>query len=187
MKRPQRNLFAILSALAVLWLVLLRVPGLAALWLLVALCVFWLGLSLYARDLFIGRFRARRRQWREAIESYAKFEKQLGETGLGSVLIPIYLSIYSFDGVAIARNNIGRSLIELKEFADAEHWLRAALQRDPLFALPYTGLGTIAALRGDAKSAEREFRRAVELGFNPTAAQTLLRRALEQAEKKQEE
>src|SRR5687767_3628196 len=99
MKRPQRNLFAILSALAVLWLVLIRVPGLAALWLIVALFVFWLGLSLYARDFFIGRYRSSRRQWREAIASYSKFEKRLGETRLGFVLIPIYLSIYSFDGI----------------------------------------------------------------------------------------
>ena len=72
MKRPQRNLFVILSALAVLWLVLIRVPALAALWLLVALFVFWLGLSLYARDLFIGRYRSNRRRWREAIESYER-------------------------------------------------------------------------------------------------------------------
>jgi len=187
MKRPQRNLFVILSALAVLWLVLLRVPWLATLWLLVALFVFALGLAIYARDFLVGRFRMRRRDWRKAIESFTKFEKKLGETGLGFVLTPIYLSIYSFDGVAIARNNIGRSLFELKEFDDAERWLRSALQRDPLYALPYTHLGTIAAFRGDAKTAEREFRRAVELGFSPIVAQTLLRRALMQAEKAQVE
>jgi tetratricopeptide (TPR) repeat protein len=186
MKRPQRNLFVILSALAVLWLVLIRVPWLGALWLLVALLVFWLGLCFYARDLFIARYRATRRDWRAAIESFSKFEKRLGETRLGGVLIPIYLSIYSFDGVAIARNNIGRSYLELRQYEDAERWLRSALQCDPLFALPYTNLGTIAALRGDAKTAEREFRRAVELGFSPAAAQTLLRRALAKGEKKEE-
>ena len=185
MKLPQRNLFVILSALAVLWLVLLRVPWLATLWLIVALFVFAFGLAFYARDFLVGRFRMRRRDWRKAIESFAKFEKKLGETGLGFVLMPIYLSIYSVDGIAIARNNIGRSLLELKEFNDAERWLRSALQRDPLYALPYTNLGTIAALRADAKTAEREFRRAVELGFNPIAAQTLLRRALTEGEKAQ--
>jgi hypothetical protein len=56
-----------------------------------------------------------------------------------------------------------------------------ALQRDPLYAVPYTNLGTIAAMRNDRSTAQLEFRRAVELGFSPTGAQELLRRALAKA------
>jgi tetratricopeptide (TPR) repeat protein len=183
MKRPQRNLFVILSALAVTWLVLLRLPPVLALWLAVALLVFGFGLMVYARDFLIGRYRSGQREWRKAIESYARFEKKLLASRLSVVLIPTHLSLYSFDGVAIARNNIAQALMNLNELDDAVRWLRSALQQDPLYAVPYTNLGTIAALRGDSATAQSEFRKAVELGFSPTGAQLLLRRALAKANK----
>jgi tetratricopeptide (TPR) repeat protein len=183
MKRPQRNLFIIFSALAVTWLVLLRLPPAMALWLAVAVLVFGFGLMLYARDFMIGRYRSGKREWRKAIDSYSRFEKKLQTSRLSVVLVPIYLSIYSFDGVAIVRNNIAQSLMNLNEHDEAVRWLRSALQHDPLYAVPYTNLGTIAALRGDSATAQLEFRRAVDLGFSPTGAQTLLRRALAKANK----
>jgi tetratricopeptide (TPR) repeat protein len=180
-KRPQRNLLIVLSALAVLWLVLLRLPPLISLWLAVAAVVFGFGLLVYARDFLVGRYRTGKREWRRAFESYASFEKKLLESRLSVVLLPIYMSIYSFDGVAIARNNMGQSLMNLNELDEAARWLRSALQRDPLYCVPYTNLGTIAALRGDAAAAQLEFRKAVELGFSPRGAQELLRRALAKA------
>jgi tetratricopeptide (TPR) repeat protein len=183
MKRPQRNLLIILSSIAILWLVLLRLPPVMTLWVAVAAVVFGFGLLLYARDFLIGRYRSRNREWRKAIDRYSRFDKKLAESRMGFVLIPIYLTVHSFDGVAIARNYIAQSLIELNSLDEAVSWLRSALQRDPLYSIPYTNLGTIAALRGDAASAQMEFRKAVELGFSPAAAQTLLRRALEKASK----
>ena len=181
MKRPQRNLSVILSALAVLWLVGLRLPPIASLWLAVALFVFGFGLVLYARDFLIGRYRTSKLDWRKAIESYSRFEKKLLASRWSGVLIPIHLSLYTFDGVAIARNNIAQSFMNLKELDEAVRWLRSALQRDPLYAIPYVNLGTIAALRDDEQTAKLEFRRAVELGFSPARAQALLRRALAKA------
>jgi tetratricopeptide (TPR) repeat protein len=181
MKRPQRNLLIILSALAVLWLVLLRLPPLMSLWLAVAAFVFGFGLLVYARDFLMGRYRTGKREWRKALESYSSFEKKLLASRLSVVLVPIYLSIYSFDGVAIARNNIAQSLMNLNELDEAVRWLRTALQHDPLYCIPYTNLGTIAALRGDTAAAQLEFRRAVDLGFSPRGAQELLRRALAKA------
>jgi len=149
-----------------------------SLWVSVALFVFVIGLVSWSRDFMVGRFRTSRRQWRQAAERFEKFEQKLVSARWSAVLIPIYLSIYTFDGVAVARNNIAQSLMNLKEFDAAVRWLRGALQRDPLYAIPYVNLGTIAALRGDGETARLEFRRAVELGFSPTAAQDLLRRAL---------
>lgn len=181
MKRPQRNLLIILSACAVLWLVLLRVPAFMSVWVSVALIVFAIGLISWARDFMIGRYRTARRRWRDAADSFERFERKLVGARWSAVLIPIYLSIYTFDGVAIARNNIAQSLMNLKDFEGAVRWLRSALQRDPLYAIPYVNLGTIAALRGDGESARLEFRRAVELGFSPNSAQALLRRALAKA------
>jgi tetratricopeptide (TPR) repeat protein len=184
MKRPQRYLLAILSALAVLWIVLIRVPPLISLWLVVAAVVFGFGLAVFARDYLVGRWNFRRRDWRRSLARFEAFEKKLLETRLGFVLIPLYTSIYSFDGVAIARNNIAQCLIKLDALDDAERWLRSALQRDPLYPVPYTNLGTIAALRGDSAAAQLAFRRAVELGFSPAAAQEMLRRARAEAERK---
>jgi tetratricopeptide (TPR) repeat protein len=183
MKRPQRNLLIILSALAVFWLMLLRLPPMITLWLAVAMLVFGFGLLLYARDFLVGRYRTGKQEWRQAIDSYARFEKKLASSRMSVILLPIYLSIYTFDGVAIARNNMAQSLVQLNELDEALRLFRSALQRDPMFAAPYTGLGTIAALRGDAATAQLEFRRAVELGFNPMRAQELLRRALAKASK----
>jgi tetratricopeptide (TPR) repeat protein len=183
MKRPQRHLLAILSALAVLWIVLIRLPPLISLWLIVAAVVFGFGLAMFARDYLAGRWNFRRRDWRKALVRFETFEKKVRETRLGFVLIPIYTSIYSFDGVAIARNNIAQCLVKLDALDDAERWLRSSLQRDPFYPVPYTNLGTIAALRGDTAGAQLAFRRAVELGFSPAAARELLRRALAQAEK----
>jgi tetratricopeptide (TPR) repeat protein len=180
-KRPQRNLLIILSALAVTWMVLMRVPSFIAIWIIVALFVFGIGLLHWARDFIAGRYRTGKRDWRGAAESYERFEKKLLTSRWSIVLVPLYLSIYTFDGVAIARNNIAQSLMGLKEYERAAHWLRSALQRDPLYAIPYLNLGTIAALRGDEANARVEFRRAVELGYSPTGAQELLRRALAQA------
>jgi tetratricopeptide (TPR) repeat protein len=187
MKRPQRNLLVILSALAVLWVVLLQLHPLLSLWLVVAAVVFGVGLLIYARDLLVGRYRTGKHEWRKAIECYARFEQKLLATRLSIVLLPIYLNIYSFDGVAIVRNSIAHCLVNLGEFDDAARHLRSALQRDPLYAVPYTNLGTIAALRGDSPSAQLEFRRAVELGFSPASAQELLRRALAKAARTKEE
>jgi len=181
MKRPQRNLLIILSACAVLWLMLMRLPAFMSIWVSVALFVFVIGLVSWARDFMIGRYRSSRRQWRRAAESYEKFEQKLLNARWSAALIPIYLSMYTFDGVAVTRNNIAQSLMNLKEFDTAVRWLRSALQRDPLYPIPYVNLGTIAALRGDRETARLEFRRAVELGFSPTGAQELLRRAIAKA------
>ena len=65
-----------------------------------------------------------------------------------------------------------------RELDDAERWLRSALQRDPLYPLPYLNLGVIAVMRQRKDLAESEMRKAVHLGYSPTGAQQLLRRAL---------
>ena len=178
MKRTQRNLLIILSTAAVIWILLQQLHGAWVLWTAGAILAFGLVLSVWARDFLIGRYRNSRRDWRKAIESYRRFEKKLLANRWSSLLVPIYLSIYTFDGVAIARNNIAQAFINLGELDEAGGWLRSALQRDPLYATPYINLGIIAAMRKDGAKAQREFQRAVDLGYSPTGAQQLLRRVL---------
>ena len=181
LKRPQRYLLMMLSSAAVLWIVLRLLSWQIALGLGAAVLLIALILSIWARHLWLGRFRARRRRWASAIESYQRFEKMLLTNRLAGWLAPLHLGIYTLDGVARTRNLIGEALIQLDKRDEAEGWLRAALQRDPLYPVPYAHLGTIAALRSQDALARREFQKAVDLGFNPIVAEQMLHRARRRA------
>lgn len=185
MKRPQRYLLMMLSSAAVAWIVLRLLPIHVALALAAVIVLIALVLAVAARHLFLGRFRARRRQWARAIESYQRFEKMLLTRRLAGWLAPVHLGIYTLDGVARTRNLIAEALIPQQKFDEAEGWLRTALQRDPLYAVPYTNLGTIAALRGQDTVARRHFQKAVDLGFSPALAEQLFQRARHRAHAKQ--
>lgn len=171
----------ILSSAAVIWLVLRLTPWLVVAWLAATVVAILLGLAIWGRHLMIGRYRVRRRQWPKAIESFQRFEKMQLMNPHASLLLPLYLGIYTLDGVALARNHIAQALIHLNEMDDAEGWSRSALQRDPLYPLPHVNLGIIAATRNQEVQARREFQKAVNLGFNPALAQQLLARALRKA------
>lgn len=177
-KRTQRNLLVILSTTAVVWILLQQLPLMLALPVVGVMVAVALASMLWGRDFIVGRYRFNRREWRPAIESYQRFEKKLLGSRWSGLLIPIYLGIYTFDGVALVRNNIGQAFMNLRELDAAAGWLRAALQRDPLYATPYVNLGVIAAMRKDGARAQREFQRAVDLGYSPTGVQQLLRKVL---------
>lgn len=181
MMRPQRNLLLMLSPIAVLWLVLRTVPWAVGRWVGVAFVLAAFALLLLGRDFLIGRYRMKRRDWQRAIDRFRRFERKVESPRWATLLVPTYCSLYSLDGVAIARNNIAVCLMNLRSLDEAEGWLRSALRRDPLYALAYVNLGTIAALRGDETRARRELQRAVDLGYSPSGAQVLLRKALARA------
>jgi tetratricopeptide (TPR) repeat protein len=174
-KRPQRNLFIIMSVMMMAYLLGTRLPGEVTLYLGAAVLAVAAVMVIWGRDFLVGRYRTRQRRWQEAAERYQKFEAKLLAVPLGKLAVVLYLSLYSFDGVAICRNNIAQSLMNMQDLDGAEQWLRRALQRDPLYALPYLNLGVVAAMRGDKERAAREFGRAVQLGFDPEGAQRLFR------------
>jgi tetratricopeptide (TPR) repeat protein len=178
MKRTQRNLLIILSTTAVVWILLQQLPLMLALPVVGAMLLMAIGMMLWGRDFVAGRYRSNRRNWRGAIESYQRFEKKLLGSRWSGLVAPLYLGIYTFDVVALVRNNIGEAFMNLRELDAAGGWLRAALQRDPLYATPYVNLGVIAAMRKDGARAQREFQRAVDLGYSPTGVQQLLRKVL---------
>jgi tetratricopeptide (TPR) repeat protein len=178
MRRTQRNLTIIVLTIALTYLVLIRLPwayGLAAMTMLILAAV---ALAILGRDFLIGRYCMRRRQWQKALTRLQGFEKLLLRHPWSRFLTPLYASMYSFDGVAVARNNIAVAHMNLGELDEAERILRLALQRDPLYALPYLNLGMIAAMRKQEDVAEGEIRKAVRLGYSPSGAQQILRRAL---------
>jgi tetratricopeptide (TPR) repeat protein len=182
MKRPQRYLFIIMTVLVAVYLLLTRLPPAAALALLVLLVLYVLVLVVWGRDLFFARRHAKRREWAKAQERFERFEKKLLRARWHRLAVVLYPSIYSLDGVAIARNNIAQVLINADDLDRAVQWLRSALQRDPFYPVPYVNLSLIAARRLDEAAARREMTRAVQLGFDPAAARRILHRALTDAE-----
>lgn len=181
LKRPQRYLLMILSSAAVAWTVLRLLPWKIALGLGLVLVAIALILVLWARHLFMGRWHARRRQWAKAIASYRRFETMLLTNRLSGWLAPLHLGLHTLDGVARTRNLIAQALMQSQKSEEAEGWLRASLQRDPLYAMPYANLGTIAAWRGQDAMARRHFQKAVDLGFSPVVAEQLFQRARQRA------
>jgi tetratricopeptide (TPR) repeat protein len=181
LKRPQRYLLMILSSAAVAWTVLRLLSLKAALWLAATLLAIALVLAVWARHGFIGRWHARRRRWDKAVASFQRFEKMLLTNRLSGWLAPLHLGIHTLDGVARTRNLIAQALMQMQKSDEAEGWLRAALTRDPLYAVPYANLGTIAAWRGQDAMARRHFQKAVDLGFSPVVAEQLFQRARQRA------
>lgn len=184
MKRPQRYLFIIMTVLVAVYLLLTRLPPAAALGLLIILILYVLVLVIWGRDHLFARRHAKRSEWAKAQERFERFEKKLLRVRWHRLTLVLYPSIYSMDGVAIARNNIAQVLINAGDLDRAVQWLRSALQRDPLYPVPYVNLSLIAAKRRDEAGARRDMTRAVQLGFDPAAAQRLLHRALTEAEKR---
>ena len=178
MKRTQRNLLIILSVITASWILLRQLPLVTALWTLGAVVVIGLILAILGRDFFIGRYRARKRDWQKALERYQRFEQKLLTRWHSALLAPLFFGIYTFDGVALARNNIGQALMNLGKLDEAEQWLRSALRRDPLYSIPYINLGIIAGMRRNEAVAKREIRRAVELGYSPAGAEQVMRKIL---------
>ena len=178
MKRTQRNFFIIMSVMMVIYLLITRLPAPIALGVAGAILVVVLLLAAFAYDFFIARRLRRRQRWRDAAERYEKFEKRLVSTPWLGATVLVYLTIYTFDAIAIVRNEIAQSLLNLDEFATAERWLKGALERDLQYAEPYVNLAAIAAIRRDAVTARRHIARAVGLGYSPEGAQQVLRRAL---------
>jgi tetratricopeptide (TPR) repeat protein len=181
LKRTQRNLFIIMSSAIVFYSIMTRLPYPAPLWIVGALLAAGGVLVVWGRDFFVARRLSRRQRWREAATSFERFEKKLLASYWPRLTLPLYLGIYTFDGVAIARNNIGQNLMNLEEFETAERWLRSALQRDPQYATPYVNLAIIAATRGDKQIAVREMNRAIHLGYSPVNAHRMVERALARA------
>lgn len=178
-KRPQRNLFIIMSVMVMAYLLAIRLPAQITVYLGAAVLAASAVLMIWGRDFLMARYRARQRRHREALERYQRFETKLLAVPWSKLAVVLYLSLYSFDGVAICRNHIAQSLIHMEDLDGAEQWSRRALQRDPLYALPYLNLGVVAAMRGDKERAAREFGRAVQLGFDLQGAQRLFRRVTE--------
>ena len=135
-KRTQRNLFIIMAAMVAFYSIVTRLPWQAALAVAGGALLGFFALAIWGRDFFVGRRHTRRREWSAAVESYQRFERKLLGARWRQLAVVLYLGIYTFDGVAVARNNIGQALMNAGDLDGAVRWLRAALQRDPSTQCP---------------------------------------------------
>ncbi len=183
MKRTQRYLFMLMSILVAAYLLLTRLPWAASVSLLVMIALAYLSLLIWGRDYLIARWRARRRRWPQAVERFQRFERSLLEGKSPRLLLALHPGFYTFDGLALTRQQIAQCLLNTGDLDGAVGWSRAALQRDAEYALPYANLAIVAALRQDEALAQREMSRAVRLGYSAVAAHRALRDAFARAQR----
>ena len=101
--RPTRN---ILLLIAVVLSVFLVDSNPLAAKLLAVLVLVWLLLLSLSRHFLLARFLGSRKRWREAIAHYERFESTARRLRLGSVSLPFFMSIYTYNGIALAKNNM---------------------------------------------------------------------------------
>lgn len=181
MTRPARNLFFLLAFVigAVLLAPLLPdaviYPASAVGFALIVTAL------VVGKRFFRGRALMRQKAWDEAALAMAGFEKEQTEAGWRRAFSWLFAGIYTHDGVAIARNNLGAIRLEQRQLDDAEAHFRRALERDAKYAVPYANLAIIAALRGQPEQAEANVKRARELGFRRGGLQKVVRALLAEA------
>src|SRR5262249_3936005 len=125
----------------------LSMPG--KLWALLGLALVFAVVVILGRETLVGRYHIRQREWRAAIAHLLRFERSLLSGPLPRARTLLYMSIYTLDGVAVVRNNLGFCHLNLRDFDEAERWLNRALERDSGYALPHVNLGVLASMRGD--------------------------------------
>ena len=120
----------------------------------------------------------KQKRWEEAAICFVHFEQRLQSAKWRQMSAALFSGMYTYDGIAIARNNLGVVRLEQGRFSEAEAALRRAIERDTLYAMPYVNLAIIAALAGNATQAEQEQARAHALGFRDRGLQKRVRKLL---------
>lgn len=130
------------------------------------------------RDFFVGRVRLSQKRWDEALTAFEAFEAKQLSSRWRRALAPLFVGIYSHDGVAIALNNQAVARLNQGSLTQAQELLQRALSRDAPYAIPHVNLAILAALQGNAAEASREQQLAHELGFRGAGLQRRIRALL---------
>lgn len=173
--RPTRNIVLVLVVLALPFFVEERSFALPLFVVAAGLLVFVVA---YGRDFFAARSFDRRRLWEEAIRRYEAFEARAAKLRLGRFEVPLFLSIYTYSGVALAKSNMAFCYMNAGDLETAKRLCREALEIDGTYAVPYVNLGIIAALEGDASAAEECLEQGFRLGYRNRGVQKQVRRIL---------
>jgi tetratricopeptide (TPR) repeat protein len=133
---------------------------------------------IYGRHFFLARFLGSKKLWHEAIAHYETFESRAKKLNLGRLTLPLFLSVYTYDGVALAKNNMAFCYMNLRVLDQAKRLCLEALEIDSKYAVPHVNLGIIAALQNDAATAAARLERGYLLGYRNQGAQEQVRRIL---------
>ena len=178
MTRPNRNMLAFVAAVIAIVLGGPRLPPFAV-WIFFALFAAYFVITLtVGREFFLGRRHTKRKRWEEAAICFVLFEKRLLTSQWRRSMSVVFSGLYTYDGVALARNNLGAVRLEQGRKEEAEAALRRALERDPLYATPHANLAILAALKGDEARAKEESAKAQALGYRGKGLQKKVRALL---------
>ena len=178
MTRPTRTLLLFAAFLVAAFVVTPTLPD-VAMWALSGLAAVVLAVSLVAgRPFFAGRFAMKDERWDAAFAAFETFHDEQSGHGWKARFSFLFAGIFTADGVALALNNMGAVRLNQQRLDDAEALFRRALERDARYAMPHVNLAIIAAMRGDAATAETESKTARALGFRRRGLQQVVRTAL---------
>lgn len=166
MSRPARNRLVVAVFVVVAFFAAPRMTN-AMLWSATALATPVVLAALWVSMPFQrARGLLRKRQYEEAATELAAFESSL-TAGWKRALASMAVGLYTSNPAAASRNTLGAVRLEQGRLDDAQTHFKAALEHDPLYAVPWGNLAVLAAMRGDAPGAEEARLKAASLGFKP--------------------
>ena len=174
--RPRRNLALLVALVLLLFVIDVRayaVEALTAILIVVGLVL------VFGWHFFVARYLGAMKDWSAAINHYEAFEASARRLNFGPISLPLFMSLYTFNGVALAKNNLAFCFMNTGELEAAERSCDEALQIDPKYAVPHINLGIIAALQRDPDAAANHLQRGFDLGYRDRGVQRHVRRILE--------
>jgi tetratricopeptide (TPR) repeat protein len=174
-KRPQRNILLFVTTVVGYFLINDYLSSMVKLTLGTALVIFGCLLAILCKDFLIARSKTKKHDWEGAIEHYNKFERSLEYYQQHGINLPIFMSIYTYNGIALTNNNRAQCYMNVHRTQDAKNNLEFAVRLDKLYATPHINLAILAAQKGNESSAMKELEIARELGYKVEGSQRLIR------------
>jgi tetratricopeptide (TPR) repeat protein len=105
------------------------------------------------KDLLVSRILMKRLDFEGAFAAAQRFLASCAARPWMRHAIWGAFGVYTLDVVAMAQNNAGAALLELKRFDESEGFLLAARKSDPAYPLPVLNLAIIESSRGNTERA----------------------------------
>ena len=178
MTRPNRNMLGFAAAVIAIVFGGPHLPPFAVWLFFAAFAAYFIVTVTVGREFFVGRRHTKHKRWEEAAICFVLFEKRLLTSQWRRSMSVVFSGMYTYDGVALARNNLGAVRLDQGRNDEAEAALLRSLERDPLYATPHANLAILAALKGDAPRAKEESEKARALGYRTRGLQKKIRSLL---------
>lgn len=165
-------------AIAALIVVLIPHPGVLLLLAAAILVPGRLG-AVFLKDLFRSRQLVSASRFHEAADAAERFLGDVRRQPWRRHFILCFFGIYTWNVEAMALNNLGVAQMHLGELDRAEANLRAALDRDPEYAIPYFNLAAVAYARGQTSEGDALVSVARDKGYTGGSIDAIVSRVSE--------